>query len=175
MSYNLFLDDIRDPSDAGYSEDMEWVVVRNYKDFVDLISREGIPDIVSFDHDLADEHYSVGASITWDEYYSSDDREKTGYDCAAFLLGACIKENRDIPKCFIHSMNPVGRERINALLSSWKKYIGEALEKKEINQNMKELLNQCLHVLNIIPRQNVGGIDTYELAAKISKLSNDRI
>jgi hypothetical protein len=63
---NLFLDDIRQPKDACYLVtnpriywDEEWVVVKNYKQFCDWIKRNGLPNIVSFDHDLADIHYNV--------------------------------------------------------------------------------------------------------------------
>ena len=64
----LFLDDIRVPFDcAKYMrpddlkymyEDEQWDVVRTYDDFVGYIEHFGVPDLISFDHDLADEHYS---------------------------------------------------------------------------------------------------------------------
>lgn len=59
MSYNIFLDDERFPSNSDLRD---YKIVRNYKDFCELISTLGLPDFVSFDHDL--------------------DEEKTGYDCA---------------------------------------------------------------------------------------------
>ncbi len=63
MSYNLFLDDFRMPADVvlympkcAYYTDREWVIVRSYDEFVKTIEEMGIPQAVSFDHDLADEH-----------------------------------------------------------------------------------------------------------------------
>ena len=63
----LFLDDVRVPFDcAKYMrpddlkymyEDEEWDIVRTYNDFVGYIEHFGVPDLISFDHDLADEHY----------------------------------------------------------------------------------------------------------------------
>ena len=42
----LFLDDIRKPPDV------DWFIVRNYNQFIDWIDKNGLPDIISFDHDL---------------------------------------------------------------------------------------------------------------------------
>lgn len=58
MKYNLFLDDFRSLNDAfaylplpEYLKD-EWIIVRNYDDFVYTVEKHGIPKMVSFDHDL---------------------------------------------------------------------------------------------------------------------------
>lgn len=124
----IFLDDIRNPVDClGYMHTRigaanpiyleEWVIVRNYEEFAEAID-EHYPYIshVSFDHDLADEHY-LDVSL-WDkegEYeklYPSF-KEKTGLDCARFLKEYYIKENdRDLPIMYVHSMNPVGTQNI---------------------------------------------------------------
>lgn len=59
----LFLDDIRWPIEAfQYTKneifwEKEWSIVRNYQQFVDWIIENGLPKLISFDHDLADEHY----------------------------------------------------------------------------------------------------------------------
>jgi hypothetical protein len=42
----LYLDDIRKPPDDT------WIVVRNFNDFCKHIETHGLPDVVSFDHDL---------------------------------------------------------------------------------------------------------------------------
>ena len=52
----LYLDDVRIPQTEG------WEIVRNYDDFVKWIEENGLPDIVSFDHDLAEVHYDPS---TW--------------------------------------------------------------------------------------------------------------
>jgi hypothetical protein len=84
MSYNLFLDDYRMPKDAfAYMHlkiylDVEWIVVRNYQAFISLIEGKGIPDMISFDHDLADEHYDkeIVQGQTYDEIYELFDYDK---------------------------------------------------------------------------------------------------
>lgn len=132
MSYNLFLDDIRNPPMvASYIQpsalknlylELDWVIVRSYIEFVETIRKKGIPSLVSFDHDLSISHYSVPTTgESWDEYYSDDNRERTGYDCAFHLLAACVERNVDLPQCLVHSMNIVGRENIEALLKNFKK------------------------------------------------------
>jgi hypothetical protein len=102
----LFLDDIRKPLTP------DWDVVRNYAGFVEYIEANGVPDIISFDHDLAFEHYPLaetnpGLKIPYKTY-----TEKTGYDCAKWL----VERGDELPKTVIvHSFNPVGAENIARL------------------------------------------------------------
>jgi len=119
--YNLFLDDVRDPN--KFLDDVRsWVIVRNYNSFVRTIEKEGLPAFISFDHDLAWEHYpkcdvKIGV-ISYDSY-----RERTGYDCAKWLVEFCMKTEQALPEFQVHSMNPVGKRNIEVLLSGYKKTI----------------------------------------------------
>ena len=112
MSYNLFLDDLRDPN-LFLNDTKTWVVVRTYNQFVETITKQGLPNFISFDHDLADEHYE--GIVDYDNY-----KEKTGYDCAKWLVEYCMKTNQSLPEWQVHSMNPVGRININMILSIYK-------------------------------------------------------
>lgn len=124
-TYNIFLDDYRRPEDAyGHTRNMEyleerWVVVKNYVDFVNLISEnyvEGrLPGIISFDHDLADAHYLKQSDIDYDTF-----KERTGYHCAKWLIDFCIDVDVKLPKWRVHSMNPAGRANIESLLKNFK-------------------------------------------------------
>lgn len=127
MSYNLFLDDVRMPYIVGdyimpwklkalYRLE-RWDIVRNYKEFVAFIESNGIPDVVSFDHDLADAHYDPD---TWKEHFKYE--EETGLDCAKWLIQYCKKQGKPLPVCYCHSMNPVGKENI---LRELKQYEGQ--------------------------------------------------
>lgn len=124
MSYNLFLDDFRNVSDAHnylpiqeYATE-EWVVVRNYNEFVNHVLNNGIPKTVSFDHDLADIHYEQQSNIE----YRDDAEEKTGYHCARWLINYCLDLNIPIPeKIIIHSMNRVGAQNIKSLFDTYYK------------------------------------------------------
>lgn len=72
MSYKLFLDDERNPYKVTWVKLPlgPWVVVRNYDQFIKHITNHGIPSFVSFDHDLADEHYRQ-SMYDKDKHYSN--------------------------------------------------------------------------------------------------------
>lgn len=130
MSYNLFLDDVRNPAECVFYihnsiyVDVTWIIVRNYNEFVETIEEKGLPEIISFDHDLADEHYSPDMyTEIYDDLYK-EFKEKTGYDCAKWLVNYCIDNKKDLPKTIlIHSMNPVGRVNIQSYINSYLKSI----------------------------------------------------
>ncbi|MDH6252549.1 hypothetical protein M2347_002276 [Chryseobacterium sp. H1D6B] len=119
MKRLLFLDDVRYPLEAYHytKEDIflrkDWHIVRNYEQFINRIKDNGLPEMISFDHDLGDEHYLNSDSL---EY-----TEKTGYDCAKWLIEYCMDHYLDLPKFYSHSMNPVGKERIIGILVNFKK------------------------------------------------------
>lgn len=116
MSWNLFLDDIREPSDITYlsgPKDAQFVVCRTMDEAVAAILEKGMPNFISFDHDLADEHYNETS------------REKTGYEFAKWLVNADAKGTIDIPygfQYYVHSNNPVGKANICALLDRYIAY-----------------------------------------------------
>ena len=111
MSYNLFLDDVRNPN--KFLKDVRtWIVARNYSEFTETIRRNGLPKFISFDHDLADEHYTQ---------HSTDYRgckEKTGYHCALWLIEYCMSLSESLPEWQVHSMNPVGKMNIKLVLEA---------------------------------------------------------
>jgi hypothetical protein len=120
-TYKLFLDDIRNPSDCvEYTQDKiynsDWVVVRSHKEFVEkiseLFSSGSFPDLISFDHDLAFDHYGQN---------SEDSKELNGNDCAKFLVEFCLDNSLELPNCLVHSMNPVGKLNILRTLSDFRK------------------------------------------------------
>jgi hypothetical protein len=135
MSYKLFLDDVRNPVHCVtymhhsigrlnpiYLEN-GWAIARNFESFKNTIESMGLPDFISFDHDLCEEHYKF--VVDWDLYYSFSDREMTGYDCAKWLVGYCMDHKLDLPKFAVHSMNPVGAEKINQYLRGAEKWTKE--------------------------------------------------
>jgi len=121
MSYNLFLDDFRRPVDAfdymhlPIYNLLEWKIVRNYYAFVSIIEGKGVPEIISFDHDLADESY-----INQEFDYNDENQEKTGYHCAKWLIDYCLDNNKELPKqIIVHSMNPYGSMNIKSLFETF--------------------------------------------------------
>ena len=128
--YNLFLDDIRFPETAfNYTHDTRylkesWKIVRNFEEFCCMVDELGIPQKVSYDHDLADEHYAPEMYHSVESYdrVALGFKEKTGYDCTMYLLDR-LEENglTEHPEYMVHSMNPVGKRKILDLIESWNK------------------------------------------------------
>jgi len=64
--YRLFLDDVRRPETTfSYMElpiynEPNWIIVKNYYAFITLIQNKGIPEVISFDHDLG-----IGVTEKW--------------------------------------------------------------------------------------------------------------
>lgn len=95
MKEKLFLDDVTIPI-CRYpkSNNEDWDIVRTFNEFKNYITENGIPKIISFDHDLGE--------------------EKNGNDCAKWLVEYCI-DNKILEPNFavlVHSMNPIGAKRI---------------------------------------------------------------
>ena len=121
--YNLFLDDVRKPSDVTWVQlpMKTYVVVKNYNQFREVVLIKGVPKFVAYDHDLSDAHYGHGLhgdDIPYDQY-----GEKTGYDCAKFLVAECQKLGIKHPPYVVHSMNPVGAANIISYISSYDKTV----------------------------------------------------
>ena len=134
-NYNLFLDDVRVPADCvSYTknpiyETIEWVTVRSFNEFVNVImnryENDEFPELISFDHDLAAEHYhpTMYAGIVAYNEVSNQFEESTGKECADWLVQFCIDQELALPVCLIHSMNPAGVQRIKLSLEDHAKYI----------------------------------------------------
>jgi hypothetical protein len=135
----LFLDDIRIPKDAiglvpsnlnQFYFENDWIVVRNFWEFCNYIQKFGLPNFISFDHDLADEHYN---DLFSDKNWSSQDSdivlkydeysEKTGYECAKWLVDWCLENSKKIPEFVVHSANPVGKKNIESYLNNATKHL----------------------------------------------------
>lgn len=117
--YYIFLDDERHPAQVKWTQipDLPWTVVRNYGNFKALITVKGyLPEFISFDHDLSIEHYK---NLVKDESDYHKYNEKTGYDCAKWLVQYCLNSEQPLPKYTVHSLNPIGSQNIKWLLESY--------------------------------------------------------
>jgi hypothetical protein len=141
----VFLDDIRTPQVAfKYTYDQiylgdGWLIVRNFDEFTKAINtyyeltkdnnlfESKLPDLISFDHDLADIHYDPD---TWKEGFKY--QEKTGYDCAKWLVNFCIDKKEKLPLFMCHSANPGGKKNILTYLTNFKKF-----QKNENEENFQ--------------------------------------
>ena len=102
MKTKLYLDDIRTPKDSSF------IVVRSYDEAVLHVRDRGMPDYISFDHDLGvDEHGELLQS---------------GFDFTKWLIEADMDGLINIPKSFefnVHSANPEGVKNIEGLLKHY--------------------------------------------------------
>lgn len=107
MTYKLFLDDERDPTDVSWlsPENMsgEWVIIRNVGDAVQYITNHGAPSLISFDHDLGE-------------------GQPTGMELAKWIVEADLDGKIVLPEDFdfqVHSRNPVGTRNIASYLGGY--------------------------------------------------------
>ena len=133
----LWLDDMRDPykylnkksksntfiRNKEYYDsllqqyDVNFIWVKNFDEFTGYILKNGLPQFISFDHDL-------GAGL------------KKGLDCANWLISYCEKTGNKLPMFYVHSANPNGQREINGVLNSYKNSFN-------FNKIVKEVLNLC--------------------------------
>ena len=118
-------------------KDPNWKVVRNYEEFVDLVSKTGLENIetISLDHDLgpiAMSEYFNNVSPNYKLDYNNLIEEKTGYDCAKWLVDYYYekydkevsrneKRNSGIlfPRIYTHSANPIGSANIMGYVNNF--------------------------------------------------------
>jgi hypothetical protein len=114
MKYKLFLDDERYPPD----NDAEWRIARNFDDACWYIREYGLPYHISFDHDLAFDHYILGKP-----------HERTGLDVAKWFANHVIENGLKLKDFtfYVHSQNPVGAENIQAYMEQFLKLYREGL------------------------------------------------
>jgi len=134
MKTLLWLDDIRNPyidnwlrdyaPQFAYGEgDVVWV--KNFDEFVNHIKFEGIPDMISFDHDLGEDvaKERVLGGMSKRQARIKKRETKSGYDCTKWLVDYCLDNEIPIPHFVVHSANPVGAENIRGLLNNAKKHM----------------------------------------------------
>ena len=107
----LWLDDLRPVPDKT------WDKVKSYKEFTSYILKHGIPDIISFDHDLGREHY-ISYITNKKKHILEDFDTPNGYDCAKWL----VDQEYTLKEFYCHSANPIGKINIMTLLNNWKNF-----------------------------------------------------
>lgn len=135
---NIYLDDLRTPEEID-----NWVVVRNYDEFVNKVNEIGLKNIgtISLDHDLGDsamDEYFNNVSPNFSLNYDNI-TEKTGYDCTKFLVNKFYDENPKridmsrnekyktpilFPTVYVHSANPIGSANIMGYINNF--YMNES-------------------------------------------------
>jgi len=126
VSYRLYLDDERLPKesfrtwgDPDYDR-LDWTVVRSHHEFVKTVEARGLPELVSFDHDLDEEHYAaLQRGMTHEGFRKADFKVPTGYISALWLVQYCWKHSLALPRYKTHTLNPYGRDIILEVLGNY--------------------------------------------------------
>ena len=144
----LYVDSTKTPIDIpGYEK---WVVVKNYDEFTEYIMKNGIPDYISFEHDLADEHvidFVENQMQGIDAINYQLFKEKTGYDCALWLC-EYIEEQHNLDNMIkinavgVHSINPGGTKNILYCINNYKAYKGWEADAFELKPKVNEVENK---------------------------------
>jgi hypothetical protein len=109
MTYNLFIDDERDPFHVTWGNDQvhykngDWIIARNWYDVLEIIVSLGFPNMISFDHDLGED-------------------TKSGYEIAKNICDLVMDANYELPEdfqYFVHSKNPVGKQNIEMFMNNF--------------------------------------------------------
>ena len=136
MKQRIYLDDIRTPVDK------DWIVSRDYNQFVAAIQFYGLENIetISLDHDLGDsamvEYYSnVQPNYSLDY---GNITEKTGLDCCKFLVVESLTTGIPLPQIYVHSANPIGAANMMGYINNYH---------KNRNQDYKCIQVQMAHTI----------------------------
>ena len=118
MNLKIYLDDVRTPVDKE-----SWMVVRNYDEFVDRITKIGLKNIevISLDHDLGDTAMAEWHKNVYHNYTLNYDniQEKTGYDCAKWLVEQWM-DGQPVVDVYTHSANAIGSANIMGYINNYR-------------------------------------------------------
>ncbi|MCK0194644.1 cyclic-phosphate processing receiver domain-containing protein [Ornithobacterium rhinotracheale] len=110
--YKLFLDDIREVSTVypSLSND-DFIIVRNFEDFKQVIIEKGLPSFISFDNDL---------DLNPDGTLAPD-----GYTATKWLVYESGLDLKEL-KFKVHSANPVAKKQIESLLNNYIQFLNKS-------------------------------------------------
>jgi hypothetical protein len=124
----IYLDDIRTPVSN------DWIVVRNYDDFVNKVTEIGLGEIETISlGDTAMNEYFTNVSPNYKLDYDNI-KEKTGYDCTKWIVDYFYEMNPDriemsrskkdassikFPLVVVHSANPIGSANIMGYINNF--------------------------------------------------------
>ena len=106
MTYKLWIDDdAGKPGIASFRNppDSSWKIAHSSDEAINLIKEHGLPQFISFDHDLG---------------LKEDGTEDTSMLVINYLIENHFDENVEYK---VHSQNPIGTKNIISKIESWKK------------------------------------------------------
>lgn len=113
----IYLDDIRTPVDSS------WLVVRNYYEFVETVSKIGLEniEIISLDHDLDQSAMAEWHNNVYHNYTLNYDNiiERTGMDCVKWLVEQWNLGKPVVP-VVVHSANAIGSGNMTGYINNYR-------------------------------------------------------
>jgi len=117
MKQRIYLDDVRTPIDK------DWIIVRNYEEFVAKVTEIGLENIelISLDHDLGDSAMKEWLHGVVRNYQINYDNitEKTGMDCTKWLVEQWM-DGQPVVDVVIHSANAVGSANMMGYINNFR-------------------------------------------------------
>ena len=113
----IYLDDIRTPVEK------DWIVVRNYDQFVSQIMYIGLEniDLISLDHDLGEtaiKEWQFGVTKNYAIDYDNI-LEKTGMDCTKWLVNQWL-DGKNVVDVVVHSANAIGSANMMGYINNYR-------------------------------------------------------
>ena len=127
---------------------LSFVWVKNYDEFVNYIEKNGVPQMVSFDHDLSK---------------TSLPTDPKGLDCAKWLVEYCRKNGVPMPKTYVHSANP-----------KWSPVIRQELGEVSEGKKGRNIILTEEQLLRYISRTILEGVYVNDVKGNKAKLTYKR-
>jgi hypothetical protein len=138
----LYLDDVRVPTEG------DWQVVRSYDEFISHINLNGLEnyELISLDHDLGEAamiEYYTNVKPNYELDYNRIE-EKTGMDCARFLVAEAMNKKIPLPTVYVHSANPIGSANMMGYINNYfrNNRLPEVCTKVDIKHTYTEFLSE---------------------------------
>ena len=117
MKSKIYLDDVRTPIQG------DWVVVRNYDEFVKKVEEIGLDniEIISLDHDLGETAMNEWHKNVYYNYELNYENiiEKTGMDCTKWLVEQWLY-GKTVVEVVIHSANAIGSANMMGYINNYR-------------------------------------------------------
>jgi hypothetical protein len=79
-------------------------------------------EVISLDHDLGEEsmyEYYTNVKNNFTLNYDNIVNEKTGMDCAKYLVAKSMEKGIPLPQIYIHSANPIGSANMMGYINNY--------------------------------------------------------
>lgn len=129
IDYYLFLDDYRFPNHVSWvnlPKIDNWIIARNYLEFISIVKANGMPKFVSFDHDLDRDTNMV--VITRKQGELDGVNMGNGLDCAKWLVNYCNENKLTFPEWAVHSTSERNAPKITEYIQGFLNWYNQEIK-----------------------------------------------